>query len=340
MPAYIDEERLARVQEQALSPELPIVDPHHHLIDQPVPYPVGKWIADLRCGHKIVASVHMEAHGHYWESGPDHLKAAGETEYVARQFEQVANSLPGMRFGVVGGGDLSAGKAKVDELLDAHASAGRGLFRGIRINPFWSFQADASMVRVAGWDTVAEDAHLAEGVQCLAARGLCLELVSYHADLPIIARLAKKFPDLLIVCDHLAIFVDRGASAPSESELLAQWKDGIDGISRAANIRLKLGGCANPYADYSLSAIRALREREMPSTSAELADAYSPLVSYAVEKLGPERCMFESNFPIDKNYTSYVVLWNAFKRLAQAYSADEARLLLSGTANTTYKLGL
>jgi L-fuconolactonase len=103
---------------------------------------------------------------------------------------------------------------------------------------------------------------------------------------------------------------------------------------------MKLGGCANPYADFSISAMRALRERAMPSTSAELADAYRPLVSYAVEKLGPERCMFESNFPIDKNYTSYVVLWNAFKRLAQTYSADESRLLLSGTANSTYKLGL
>ncbi len=340
MSAYIDEPRLARVQETALSPELPVVDPHHHLIDQPVPYPTERWIADLRSGHQVVASVHMEAHSHYRDTGPDHLKPAGETEYVAGQFEQVAKSLPAMRFGIVGGGDLSAGRSKVDELLDAHSRAGRGMFRGIRINPFWSFAADASMTRVPGWDAVADDARLAEGIRCLAARGLCLELVSYEADLPVIARLARKFPDVLIVCDHLAVFVDRGPGAPSEAELMARWKSGIGGISRAANVRMKLGGCANPYADFSLSAMRALREREMPARSAELAEAYRPMVSYAVEKLGPERCMFESNFPIDKNYTSYVVLWNAFKRLAQDYSADDARLLLSGTANTTYKLGV
>ena|SRR5690349_20231609 len=106
MSDYIDEARLSRVAEQALSPELPVVDPHHHLIDQPVAYPVEKWIGDLRSGHKVVASVHMEAHGHYWESGPEHLKPAGETEYVVRQFEQVVKSLPGMRLGIVGGGDL------------------------------------------------------------------------------------------------------------------------------------------------------------------------------------------------------------------------------------------
>ncbi len=340
MSDYIDEKRLARVQEKVLSPDLPVIDPHHHLMDRPIPYPTEKWIADLHSGHKVVASVHMEAHGHYWEIGPDHLKPAGETEYVAKQYEQVAKSLPGMRFGVVGGGALSVGRAKVDELLDAHVGAGRGFFKGIRINPFWSFQADGRMTRAQGWDTVADDAVTAEGIRRLAVRGLCLELVSYHADLPIVARLAQKFSDLLIICDHLAIFVDHSASAPSEAQLLAHWKNGIDGISRTANVRMKLGGCTNPYADVSLSAMRALREREMPPTSDELADAYRPMVSYAVEKLGAERCMFESNFPIDKNYTSYLVLWNTFKRLAQIYSTDEARLLLSGTANTTYKLGL
>ena len=340
MSGYIDEERLARVQEKALNPDLPVVDPHHHLMDRPVPYPTEKWIADLRSDHKVVASVHMEAHGHYWEIGPDHLKPAGETEYVAKQYEQVAKSLPGMRFGIVGGGDLAVGRAKVDELLDAHVGAGPGLFKGIRINPFWSFHADGSMTRAPGWDAIADDAVTAEGIQRLAVRGLCLELVSYHADLPIIARLAEKIPDLLIICDHFAVFVDRSANAPSEAELLAHWKNVIDRISRAANVRLKLGGCANPYAAVSISAMRALREREMPPASRELADAYRPMVTYAVEKLGPQRCMFESNFPIDKNYTSYGVLWNAFKRLAQAYSADEAKLLLSGTANTTYKLGL
>ena len=119
---------------------------------------------------------------------------------------------------------------------------------------------------------------------------------------------------------------------------LAAWRCGIEALAPHANVHLKLGGLANPFMAHSLPAFRTLRERPKPPTSEELAELYRPMVDHAVGTLGAARCMFESNFPVDKRCTSYRVLWNAFKRLAQPYSAEESRALLMGTAARVYQL--
>jgi L-fuconolactonase len=339
---FIDEKRLAQVQEPIIAPDLPIVDPHHHLITWPVQYEADAWLKDLRSGHKVIATVHTEAHGNYWKDGPEHLRAAGETEYLAKAAEQAAKdpTAPKICAGIVGGGDMAMGRAKVDELLDAHIAAGKGRFRGVRINVFWGFNRDGSMFPLDGWQSVPDRTDLAEGLSSLARKGLCVELVNHHPNLPFVAKLAQKHPDLTIVSNHLATIMDHSPNPPSETDMMAAWRKGIDAIAGQPNIRLKLGGCANPMISFSMPALRALGARPKPPTSQELADVYRPQVSYAIEKLGPDRCMFESNFPIDKNFTSYAVLWNAFKRLAQPYSATEQTALFSGTATATYKLQL
>jgi len=339
---FIDEKRLAQVQEAIIAPDLPIVDPHHHIITWPVRYEAEDWLKDLRAGHKVIATVHTEAHGNYWKDGPEHLQPAGETEYLAKAAEQVAKdpTAPKICAGIVGGGDMAMGRAKVDELLDTHIAVGKGRFRGVRINVLWGFKPDGSMFPLDGWESVPERADLAEGLKCLTRKGLCVELVNHHPNLPLVAKLAQQHPDLTIVSNHLATIKDHSANPASEADMMAAWRRGIDTIAAYPNIRMKLGGCANPMISYSMPAMRALGGRAVPPTSQELADIYRPQVSYAIEKLGANRCMFESNFPIDKNFTSYTVLWNAFKRLAQPYSAAEQTALMSGTAIATYKLQL
>ena len=81
-------------------------------------------------------------------------------------------------------------------------------------------------------------------------------------------------------------------------------------------------------------------ERPKPPTSVQLAEAWKPYIETSIEAFGPDRAMFESNFPVDKGMCSYAVLWNAFKHLAAGCSAAEKTALFSGTAARVYKLTL
>jgi predicted TIM-barrel fold metal-dependent hydrolase len=338
---YVDEAWLAARDEPVIDADLLIIDPHHHLWKLPFDYELPALLKDLGSGHKVIATVHTEAHGHYRKEGPDHLKPVGETEYLVDAAEAAARipGAPKVCAGITGGGDLTADAGMVAELLDAHIAAGKGRFRGIRANVLVTFEpATARMILSRDWETVLDRPGFRAGVQCLARRSLTLDLVCLHQTLPAVARLAERESEVAIVVNHLAPPADFSAQPASESDLYAAWRRGIDAIAAQPNVYLKLGGCANPSMSLSMPAMRALRERSLPPTSDELAAVYRPLVDYAIDRFGPSRCMFESNFPADKAYTSYRVVWNAFKRLAQRYTATERRALFSGTAAKAYRL--
>ena len=89
-----------------------------------------------------------------------------------------------------------------------------------------------------------------------------------------------------------------------------------------------------PYLGFGLEKLDA------PASSQQLAEAWGPLFKYCIDTFGPDRCMFESNFPPDKDSVSYPVIWNAFKRVAAAYTADEKRSLFYGAAAKAYRLKL
>jgi predicted TIM-barrel fold metal-dependent hydrolase len=340
-PDFVDPGWLAKVHEQAIDPDIPLVDPHHHLWRWPFPYERQALLDDLQSGHNVVATVHTEAHGHYRTEGPPHLKPVGETEYLVGTAE--ANTRDGGRIricaGIIGGGDLTADSGKVEELLDAHILAGKGRFSGIRANVFVAFdERDGALRPAPGWEELVDSNAFREGRACLARRNLALDLVILHTQLQKVARLAQDFPSMPVVVNHLAILFTTDSS--TTADLQAAWRQGIDRLAPHSNIYLKLGGCANPMLSAAMPLMKALKSRPTPPTSEELAAVYRPQVSYAIDKLGPNRCMFESNFPVDKSFTSYVVLWNAFKRLAAPYSADERLALLGGSAARAYRLNL
>lgn len=337
----IDEAWLAQVQEPVLDPEAPIVDPHHHLWSRPFAYETAELLADLTSGHRVVGTVYTEAGRGYRADGPEHLRPVGETEAMTAVAEASdrARNAPRICAGITGAGDLTAGEAKVEELLEAHVAAGKGRFRGLRANIFLTFDtATSAMVPLPGWEAAADRPEFLTGVGVLARRGLTLDLVAIHAHLPAIARLAGRFPEASIVVNHLAPIADFGAAKTPDRELWAAWRRGLQALAPHGNVRLKLGGLANPFMGHSLPAFRTLRERPKPPTSEELAALYAPIVGQAIEILGPSRCMFESNFPVDKRCLSYRVLWNAFKRLARSYSPDERHALLMGAAAKAYRL--
>jgi predicted TIM-barrel fold metal-dependent hydrolase len=338
---HIDAAWLAQVQEPALDPELPIVDPHHHFWARPFPYETPELLADLTDGHRVVATVYTEAGRAYRADGPEHLRPVGETEFIAAAGEASdrAGNAPRICAGITGAGDLKMGTAKVDELLDAHIAAGRGRFSGLRANIFVTFDsATLAMRPLPGWERAVDDPDFMSGVMRLARRGLALDLVSGHVHLEHVARLAGRIPEAVIVLNHLAPMVGFDQPAASEDELMAAWRRGVEALAPHENVHMKLGGLANPFMAGFLPAFRGLRERPKPPTSEELAELYRPMVGHAVETLGAARCMFESNFPVDKRCTSYRVLWNAFKRLARAYSEEERRALLMGAAARVYGL--
>jgi predicted TIM-barrel fold metal-dependent hydrolase len=338
---HIDDAWLAQVQEPVLDPEAPIVDPHHHFWAKPFPYETPELMADLTSGHRVIATVYAEAGRGYRTDGPEHLRPVGETELIAAAAEASdrAGNPPRICAGITGAGDLRMGAAKVDELLEAHSAAGRGRFSGIRASIFVTFDsATLAMRPLPGSETAVDDPDFVAGVGRLARRGLALDLVSAHAHLEHVARLAGRIPEAAIVLDHLAPIADLGAGPSAEHELHAAWRRGLEALAPHENVHMKLGGLANPFMAGSLPAFRSLREKPRPPSSEQLADLYRPMVSQAIEIMGAARCMFESNFPVDKRCTSYRVLWNAFKRLARPYSEEERRALLMGTAARVYRL--
>jgi predicted TIM-barrel fold metal-dependent hydrolase len=341
---FIDDAWLARTPEAAIDPDVPLVDPHHHIFTAwPFDYDRNALLKDLESGHKVVATVHTEAHGNYRTSGPEHLKTVGETEFLVAAAEAAAKEGHKTRIcaGITGGGDLMLGTGKVTELLEAHIAAAKGRFCGIRANVFIGFDpATAGMFPAPGWEHLSEHKGFREGLTCMTRQGLNVDLVVLQTQMGEVARLARAFPDLVMVVNHTGTVADFSATPPSQATLLEAWRRGIDAIVPHPNVRLKLGGLGNPTMSHSLTSFQELKKRPKAPTSEELAAAYRPQVSYAIDKLGPDRCMFESNFPVDKWLTSYVVLWNAFKRLAAPYSADERNALLHGSAVRAYGLKL
>ena len=337
----VDETWLAGAGEPVLDPAVPIVDPHHHLWAAPFPYEAPQLLADMRGGHRVVGTVYAEAHRGYYADGPDHLKAVGETAHMTAIAEAAQAADPGIRLcaGIVGAADLTGEPVKVDEALEAHIAAGKGRFSGIRANLFISFHSGTlAMEPLPGWDCVADQSRLLAGAGALAAKGLAMDTVCAHFQLQEVARLAERIPDLTLVLNHLSPIAQFDGGSLSQSDLMAQWRRGIAQIAAQPNVHMKLGGCANPMMAHSLPAFSSLRERDRPPSSEQLAALYQPMVAFAIDTLGPSRCMFESNFPVDKWGTSYSVLWNAFKRLAAPYSAQERDDLLMGTAVRAYRL--
>lgn len=333
---FLDNAWLERRREAVLEPPLRIVDPHHHIWERPMPdYPVPALLADLQAGHNVVATVYLEAHSHYRSDGPEHLRPVGETEYVgslARQLAQTPGT-PAVAAGMIGHAGLTRGAA-VQEVLEAHIAAGGDRFKGVRAYLFWD--AALKLGFQGPPPGLARDPTFRAGFARLAPLGLVCDVMAYHTNLADVAELAQAFPETRIIVNHLGAPLGRGPYAERQAEVFADWRSAIQQLARLANVYMKIGGLGGPF--FGVLMPLQLREQPLPPTSEQLAAAYRPWFDVTVEAFGSHRCMFESNFPADKYDCSYVVLWNAFKRLAAGYSTADKAALFSGTATNVYSL--
>jgi predicted TIM-barrel fold metal-dependent hydrolase len=330
-------EWLASRQEEILEPDLPIVDPHHHLVDRANTgrYLLPELLADTGSGHNITATVYLEWLSMYRAGGPMPLRPVGEVEFANGVAAIAASETFGKTqvcAGIVGYADLMLG-AQVEEVLEAMILAGGGRFRGIRyISASHPEEAarGSSVNRPAG---LLLNDKVREGFARLHPLGLSFDAWMYFTQLGELVDLARAFAETPIVLDHVGGPIGIGPYAGKRDEVFAEWKRSIADLARCPNVHVKLGGLGMRLFGFDV------HTGELPPSSEQLATLWRPYIETCIGAFGPERSMFESNFPVDKGSGSYHVFWNAFKRIAAGCSAAEKTALFSGTASKFYRLG-
>ncbi|WP_343893788.1 amidohydrolase family protein [Craurococcus roseus] len=331
----VREDWLGLVREEALEPALPIVDPHHHLWDQPGErYLLDDLLRDTGSGHDVRATVFVQCGAMYRAAGPEERRSLGETEFANGAAARSASGRYGSTracAGIVGMADLTLGD-RVEPLLEAHMAVAGERFRGVRNRTAWHPSPEVRSNLTMPPPGPLAHPGFAEGAKRLAGFGLALDVWAYHTQLAQVLGLARAVQELAVVVDHVGGPIGVGPFAGRRAEVFAEWKRGMLALAACPNVLVKLGGLAMQAGGFDFH----LRDR--PPGSAELAEAWRPYIETCVEAFGPSRCMFESNFPVDKGMCGYAVLWNAFKRLAAGASATEKAALFSGTAVRAYRL--
>lgn len=323
---------LSSLQEDVLEPELPIIDPHHHLwVRNGYTYLMPEFAADLASGHNIVATVFAECHSMYRLTGPEQTRSLGETEFVRGQAAMSASGDFGTTRAcdaMFGNVDLTLGAA-VEPLLEQHLEASGGRFRGVRISSGW--HQDERINNVAEQAGVLLDPRVSDAVKVIQRMGLSLDCWLYHTQLDEFAQLADAHPDLTIVLNHVGSPILGGPYRGRTDEVFEHWKVGIVHASERQNVFVKLGAMPIRMPSYA-------GDRTLPPGSEEVAAAWRPWMETCIEAFGVERSMYESNFPVQKRWCSYQVCWNAFKRISAGASVAEKAQLFAGAAARAYRM--
>jgi predicted TIM-barrel fold metal-dependent hydrolase len=328
---------LALTQEPTLEPEIAICDPHHHFWDfrtARIPYQrylLHELIADVDCGHNVRSTVFIEARSMYRPTGPVELRPVGEIEFVQGLAAASASGVYGpcrAAAAILGHADLKLAD-RVEPVLEALQAASPNRFRGIRHTVTWDPHPEVENREKEG---VLASSEYRAGARVLARMGLSLDTGVCFPQLPELVEFARAVPDLTIILNHLGGLNRVGPYGNRDDEVLPVWQSGIAAVAKCPNVNLKLGGIGMPRLGFDW------HTRDTPIGSEELAVSMAPLMSYCIEQFGPDRCMFESNFPVDKVSFSHPVLFNAFKRFSKSYSASERASLFHDTAARAYRI--
>ena len=338
-PTYLPvrQEWLDRRAEPILEPELPIVDPHHHLWDRPGwRYLLDELLADTSSGHNVVATVYVQARAMYRATGPEEMRPVGETEFINGVAAMSASGIYGKTShcaGIVGHADLTLG-SRVEPVLAAHIRAGGDRFRGIRHITAWDADPSIRNPAYSPPRGLLGDKAFREGFAVLGRLGLSFDAWLYHPQIGELADLARAFPATRIVLNHVGGPIGIGAYAGKRDEVFAGWAKSIKALAACPNACVKLGGLGMRMGGFGF------HEQPEPPSSEALAAAWRPYVETCIAAFGASRCMFESNFPVDKGSYGYPVFWNACKLLAKGASKTEKADLFAGTAARFYRLDM
>ena len=324
--------------EPIIDPDLPIIDTHHHLWVRagapPFRYLLPEYLADCATGHNIIGSVFLQCHAMYRDTGPEVMKPVGETEFVAgiaAMSESGGYGDTKVACGIVGFADLTAGDW-VTPVLEGQIRAGGGRFRGVR----HSAGHDPDPIIGNSAPDIAPGLYLRDdfraGMKRLSALGLSLDAWGFHPQIPDITDLARAFPHANIIVGHCGGPLGYGRHFGHEKEVFTNWKASVTELAKCPNVTMKLGGMMMRLAAFDYMALDA------PPMSLELANFWRPYVETCVELFGADRCMAESNFPVEKMGIGFAALFNALKRLTAGASASEKAAIFAGTARRVYRL--
>lgn len=326
---------LDQVKEDPLDPDVPICDPHHHLWDHPGSrYLLDEVLEDLYTGHNVASTVFVECNSMFNVDVPPDFAPVGETEFVQGIAAMSSSGAYGpcrVAAGIVSFANLRLG-GKVKDVLMAHINAAPNRFKGIRHSATWHASPDIrnSHSNPAEHQMTLDD--FLEGLGVLAELGLSFDAWCYHTQLGEFAELARSQPECTIILDHFGGPLGIGPYEGRRDEVFSAWRDAIGALKDLPNVYFKLGGINMKINGFGW------HKRDRPPTSDELVDATAPYYEHCIDTFGAHRCMFESNFPVDRESVSYAVLWNAFKKIAQHRSKEEQSRLLYGTAVEAYRL--
>ncbi len=328
------EQWLGLVTEEILEPERRICDPHHHLWDLPGSrYLLDELIADTQSGHNVVSTVFVECAAMYRADGPEALRPVGETEFVNGVAAMCASGSYGdfrACAGIVSFADLNLGAA-VGEVLDAHMAAS-SRFRGIRHAAGWDASPDIRSSHTNPFEGMLLDPKFREGFAELGKRGLSFDAWFYHTQMPELIDLARAFPHTTIILDHFGGPLGIGPYAGKSDEIFAQWKEHIAELAQCPSVFAKLGGVVMPINGFGF------HKQSRPPSSDDIVEATGRYYRHVIDCFGADRCMFESNFAVEKQSVSYHVLWNAFKKMVADGSEDEKHALFHDSAARAYRL--
>jgi L-fuconolactonase len=322
---------LDSVFEDVVDPDAPIIDPHHHLwpVGGSLPFGLAELEADLGSGHNVVDTVFVECGAAYDRSTGDAFAPVGETTFVTGEAERSDRTVMG---GIVAHADLRDAE-HLDAVLDAHDEAGRGRFRGIRHAGSHALHPEVLTIPGGAPAGLYADSAFRAGVDRLGERGLTYDTWHYHYQNRDFLELARAVPGTTMVLDHFGTPLGVGPYESQREQIFQQWKSDIADIATCENVVAKIGGLAMPDNGFGW------HTADRPPTSDEFIEAQGRYYLHTIEQFGPERCMFESNFPVDRFSLSYRTVWNAFKKLVADFSADERDAMLRGTAARVYRLG-
>lgn len=325
-------------REPILEPQLPIIDPHHHLWTRPGDrYLLDDLLADTASGHNIRATVFVDCGSFYRKSGPPHMAPVGEVEFANGIAAMAASGAFGDTLacaGIVSTADITVG-AEVAEVLDAQIAVTPARYRGIRVSTKWDADDELNTTRHIVPNDIMADAQFRAGFATLAPRKLSFDAMIYHPQILELADLARAFPDTTIILNHIGgLIANTRAYVARRDEAVADWRAKMIELAKCPNVFVKLGGLGMAYFELGYDKLAA------PASSAALAEGWGPLLHHCIDTFGPARCMFESNYPPDRDSVDYPVLWNTFKRIAARYNADEKHALFFGAAARAYRLGM
>jgi predicted TIM-barrel fold metal-dependent hydrolase len=323
-------------EEEILDPGRKICDPHHHLWDRNGSrYLLDELLSDTGSGHNIVSTVFIECLSMYRADGPEKLRPVGETEFVQGVAAMSASGGYGATravSGIISFADLALGDA-VRPVLEAHIAASPNRFRGIRHAAGWDASPEVRNSHTNPPEHLYMDQKFRRGFAHLAPLGLSFEAWLYHPQIPELTSLARAFPETPIVLDHFGGPLGIGPYEGHQDEVFETWRRDIDELATCPNVVAKLGGLNMPLNGFGWH-----KSQQLPGSD-ELRKATERYYLHTIDKFGPERCMFESNFPVDKVSCSYAMLWNAFKKMTADFREDEKDAMFHDVAVRVYRLG-